>query len=77
MAVRASDLTMQAELALGGGGQGHVVTECAGPWRTAGQWWSDTPWDHDEWDITLGDGAAYRVFRDRRSGGWFVEGLVD
>jgi hypothetical protein len=77
-AVRADDLTTHAALALGGDGHGGgVVTQCAGPWRTAGHWWGETPWDRDEWDVTLGDGTAYRVFRDRRSGGWFVEGLVD
>ena len=57
----------------GGGG----VTRCAGPWRTAGHWWSDGIWDRDEWDVTLGDGATYRVFRDRGSAAWFLEGVVD
>ena len=35
------------------------------------------PWDRDEWDVALSDGAAYRVFRDRATGAWFVEGIVD
>jgi protein ImuB len=34
-------------------------------------------WDRDEWDITLSDGATYRVFRDRVSSAWFVEGTYD
>ena len=34
-------------------------------------------WDRDEWDVALSDGAAYRVFRDRTTGAWFVEGIVD
>jgi protein ImuB len=25
----------------------------AGPWRSSGDWWTDTPWRHDEWDITV------------------------
>ncbi len=56
---------------------GGAVTQCAGPWRTAGNWWTEETWDRDEWDVTLSDGAAYRVFRDRRTDTWFVEGVVD
>ena len=56
---------------------GGTVTQCAGPWRTAGNWWTEETWDRDEWDVTLSDGAAYRVFRDRRTDTWFVEGVVD
>jgi hypothetical protein len=39
--------------------------------------WPVKPWDRDEWDVTLSDGATYRVFRDRVSGVWFVEGTYD
>ena len=56
---------------------GGTVTQCAGPWRTAGNWWTEKIWDRDEWDVTLSDGAAYRVFRDRRTDTWFFEGIVD
>jgi len=34
-------------------------------------------WDRDEWDVTLSDGATYRVFRDRGTNAWFLEGIVD
>jgi protein ImuB len=34
-------------------------------------------WDRDEWDVTLTDGATYRVFRERDTDGWFIEGVVD
>lgn len=34
-------------------------------------------WDRDEWDVTLGDGATYRVFRQRGADAWFVDGIVD
>jgi len=56
---------------------GGVVAQCAGPWRTAGNWWTEEAWDRDEWDVTLSDGAACRVFRDRRTDAWFLEGVVD
>jgi protein ImuB len=59
-----------------GGGQ---VTAYAGPWRTSGDWWTDgaSGWDRDEWDVTLNDGATYRLFRERDAGHWFVDGIVD
>ena len=68
---------------------GGRVEMCAGPWRTSGSWWTDGPhkagswpvalkaWDRDEWDVTLNDGATYRVFRDRSTDAWFLEGIVD
>ncbi len=35
------------------------------------------PWDRDEWDVTLSDGATYRVFRERDADAWLIEGIVD
>ena len=35
------------------------------------------PWDRDEWDVALADGPTYRVFRERHSDTWFLEGVVD
>ena len=35
------------------------------------------PWDRDEWDVSLGDGAGYRVFRDRETDRWFIDAIVD
>jgi protein ImuB len=55
---------------------GHVVT-CAGPWRTSGDWWADTVWDHDEWDVGLDTGVVCRLFRDRRKDRWYVAGAYD
>jgi protein ImuB len=60
-----------------GGGRVHT---CAGPWRTSGAWWIEGgtgPWDRDEWDVTLTDHATYRVFRERNTNHWFIEGIVD
>ncbi len=69
---------------------GGTVTRCAGPWRTSGHWWAGessathpthpthlTSWDRDEWDVSLSDGAVYRVFRDRDRGNWFIDAVVD
>jgi hypothetical protein len=35
------------------------------------------PWDRDEWDVTLRDGASYVIFRDRTRNGWFIDGILD
>ena len=60
---------------------GGVVVQCAGPWRTSGEWWNDAaagrPWDRDEWDVAIGDGTIYRLYVERDIGQWFLEGVVD
>lgn len=56
-----------------------MVTRCAGPWRTSGQWWTadrDT-WDRDEWDVGMDSGVIYRLARDRATDRWEVEGVID
>lgn len=57
---------------------GHVE-QSAGPWRTSGAWWdaASAAWDRDEWDATLSDGAVCRLFRDRITGRWFLDGILD
>jgi protein ImuB len=34
-------------------------------------------WDRDEWDVALADGPTYRLFRERHSDKWFLEGVLD
>jgi protein ImuB len=34
-------------------------------------------WDRDEWDVTFADGAVCRIFRDRATDRWFLEGMLD
>jgi hypothetical protein len=57
---------------------GHVE-QSAGPWRSSGAWWDrDThQWNRDEWDVALSDGSVCRLFRERASGRWFMDGIVD
>src|SRR2546430_10784958 len=70
---------------------GGSVVACAGPWRTSGAWWAERagqpvpavpalppvpPWNRDEWDVALNDGAVYRIFQDRESEAWFVDAVV-
>jgi protein ImuB len=53
------------------------VQMAAGPWRSAGEWWALTGWDHDEWDVALDDGTVCRLSRDRHREGWFLIGVYD
>ncbi len=58
------------------------IVQAAGPWRSSGAWWQssterDGAWDRDEWDVSLESGAAYRIFQDRATGQWWVEGEID
>jgi protein ImuB len=34
-------------------------------------------WHRDEWDVSLSDGGVYRIFRDRETGGWFIDAVFD
>jgi len=56
---------------------GGRIATCAGPWRTSGAWWDSEVWNRDEWDVTLIEGETYRLFHDRESGHWFLDGIVD
>jgi protein ImuB len=73
------------------GAPGGRVVSCSGPWRTSGAWWVEggdaaaaghgghagRTWDRDEWDVTVSDGATCRIFRERDTARWFVEGIID
>lgn len=54
-----------------------VVVRAAGPWRTAGEWWADTAWTREEWDVALSDGAVYRLACDPTAGKWQVWAIYD
>jgi protein ImuB len=54
-----------------------MVLGCAGPWRTAGEWWTDTAWSREEWDVALPDGAVYRLALDRARGSWSIDAVYD
>jgi protein ImuB len=69
------------------------VISCAGPWRYQGEWWAEslrsepastawqasapTPYARDYYEVALADGGVYRIFRDRLSARWYVDGVYD
>ena len=53
------------------------IRVASGPWSMEEGWWSDAPADRNYWDVELSDGALYRIYRDRKSGAWFADGIYD
>jgi protein ImuB len=78
---------------LGCEGVRRQILAFAGPWRRKGDWWSETTWAREEWDIEIrtlrpqvqaeptgrceNETAVYRVYKDLRAKRWFVEGIYD
>jgi len=56
--------------------QGRVVS-AAGPWRVQAEWWKESAFHRDYYDVQLSDGAVYRIFFDRTHAQWFVDGVYD
>ena len=52
-----------------------VIVASVGPWRSSGEWWTERPWIHDEWDVELGDGILCRLAHDGST--WWLEGIYD
>jgi protein ImuB len=53
------------------------VRVCAGPWRSSSEWWTETEWSRDEWDVELDGGCLVRLVFDVALDTWFVEGTYD
>lgn len=54
-----------------------AVRVASGPWDLDEGWWGDDPASRDYWDVELAGKGVYRIYRDRRSGGWFADGIYD
>ena len=59
-----------------------TVIAAAGPWRTSGNWWDQTEWSRDEWDVAVAvarkQETSVVIYRVYATGGeWFVEGIYD
>jgi len=78
---------------LGCGGVRRQILAFAGPWKRKGDWWSETAFAREEWDVKVRtlhpkvhaeaaprgeeDIVLYRVYKDLRAKRWFVEGIYD
>jgi protein ImuB len=54
-----------------------LVCKASGPWHSSGEWWAETSWNREEWDVALSDGGLYRIYLRLDSRRWFVEGFYD
>lgn len=57
------------------------VRAASGPWSSSGHWWNRSlAWAREEWDVALrmpSGTVLYRIYLDRKQGGWYVEGMFD
>lgn len=54
-----------------------TVRIASGPWELEETWWSESPVERDYWDVELESGGLYRIYRERRTGQWFADGVYD
>ncbi len=54
---------------------GGQVRACAGPWRLSSGWWRAEPVARDYYDVELSDGGVYRIYQERHSQAWFMDGI--
>ena len=53
------------------------ILNLAGPWRLFGEWWGESRFARDYFDIELADGGIYRLYRNLQNESWFVDGIYD
>jgi protein ImuB len=70
-------------------GQCYIVDRAYGPWLTAGDWWQQTLWGHEQWDLVARIEARTEALteagamlcccavRDLMHGGWQMAALYD
>jgi protein ImuB len=54
-----------------------TIVAASGPWQSAGEWWADTAWAREEWDVVLPDGTACRLAQNLPTGVWVVDAVYD
>lgn len=58
-----------------GGAATRDVAACRGPWHESGEWWADTRWACERWQVELAGGGVYQL--TRVGAAWAVEGVLD
>lgn len=53
------------------------VRVASGPWEMEDGWWGASPATRAYWDVELASGGLFRLYRDQRTGSWFVDGVYD
>ncbi len=60
-----------------GGAEGAEGAGAEGAGGAQGAGGAGGAWNRDEWDVALSDGAVCRIFQDRVSHRWFLDGIYD
>jgi protein ImuB len=53
------------------------VRVASGPWDLEEGWWTEAPVRREYWDVELDAGGLYRIYRDRDTGRWYLDGIYD
>ena len=53
------------------------VRIASGPWELEESWWTDSPIRREYWDVEMKGGGIFRVYRDRETHRWYVDGIYD
>jgi protein ImuB len=53
------------------------VAAWTGPWKSSGEWWMESSWTRDEWDIEFKNGTICRFYWNPEDRKWFLEGIYD
>ncbi len=56
---------------------GGRVLHFAGPWRLFGEWWGESRFARDYYDVELTDGGVYRIYRNMEDDSWYLDGIYD
>lgn len=51
----------------------HFITTCSGPWLVSGDWWGDSRWRREVWEVETSEGTLYQL--TRHNGQWQLEGV--
>jgi protein ImuB len=54
-----------------------AVRVASGPWEVEEGWWTEEAVRREYWDVEIDGGGVYRLYRDRRSERWFLDGIYD
>jgi len=85
MALRALRPPRAVRVALGDGvplrvelaGRPLRVLQHAGPWRLFGEWWGESRFARDYYDLELSDRAVVRAYHNLADDSWYVDGVYD
>ncbi len=57
--------------------EGGQMRQSAGPWRLFGEWWGESRFARDYYDVELADGGLYRIYHNLEDDSWYLDGIYD